>query len=174
LVVNGSYALRFFHFSGINLNDTNRISKHQDRFTLQDRTDLTLLFESYRREVLESGVNDSAEKKYAFGYFSNGVPINQLTRRVYAFSLDKFMGNPFDEKGAFFSFARKNRLLVETDRSGSYNALNFDQRDFRLRWVHACLRLTRFVLGADRYSMLMRYMGHISILLNQRPLFWED
>jgi hypothetical protein len=175
-MVNGSYELKFFHFSGINPNDPSRISKHQDRFTLRDRGDLVPLFKPYCRELLKNKeASGIAGKRYAFGYFSNGIMVSLLARRVYAFSLDKFsQPDPFDATGEFFTFARKRRLLSNTDRSDSYNALNFDPKDFRLNMVHLGLRLIRRVLGADRYTMLMRYMGHIAILHNQRPLFWRD
>lgn len=175
LLVNGSTELKFFHFSGIDFSDINRISKHQNRFTLQERGDLAPLFEAYRREVLKNGASDAAGARYAFGYFSNGVLITELARRVYAVSRDKFAaGDPFDANGEVYSFARKARLLSATDSSRAYGALNADLGDFRLKLVHACLRLARFVLGADRYTLLMRYLGYISVLRNQRPLFWRD
>ena len=174
-LVNGSRELRFFHFSGIDLNDLNRISKYQNRFTLQDRGDLGPLFEAYRQEVLKNEYSGSAGTRYGFGYFSNGIRISELARRVYALSLDKFAGlDPFDADGKFFSFAKRARLLSNTDSSSSYTSLNIDPGDIRLRFIHVCLRLIRLVLGADRYTMLMKYLAHISILRNQRPLFWRD
>lgn len=175
LLVNGASPLKFFHFSGIDLRDIDRISKHQNRFTLAERGDLAPLFEAYREEVSKNGYPASGGARYAFGFFSNGMLVTELARRVYSMSPDRFAGgDPFDASGEFFSFARKSRLLSDTDRSSSYGALDVDHRDFRLRIVHACLRLARFALGPDRYTMLMRYLGHISILRNQRPLFWRD
>src|SRR5882672_9012277 len=173
--VNGSSALKFFHFSGIDLDDIDRISKHQNRFTLRDRGDLAPLFEAYRREVRKNGSLAPTGARYAFGYFSNGVLITELARRVYAIAPGRFAGqDPFDADGEVFSYARRAGLLSKTDRSGSYGALDVDPGDWRLRLVHGCLRLVRFVLGPDRYTMLMRYLGYISILRNQRPLFWRD
>jgi len=174
-LVNGSRELKFFHFSGIELNDLNGISKYQNRFTLKDRRDLTPLFEGYREEVLKNEYLSSAGARYAFGYFSNGTRITQLARRVYSLSLDKFDGtDPFDANGKFFSFATRARLLSKTDSSNAYTVLNMDPSDIRLRFIHVCFRLIRLVLGADRYTLLMRYLAHISILRNQRPLFWPD
>lgn len=173
--VNGSHELGFFHFSGIVFADLNRISKYQDRFTLQERRDLVRLFEAYSEEVLKSGSASTAGARYAFGYFGNGARISELARRVYAMSLDKFAGcDPFEANGAFFSFAKNARLLSDADTSGSYSTLNISPDDFRLKFIHICLRLARRMLGADRYTMLMKYLAHISILRNQRPLFWRD
>jgi hypothetical protein len=173
--VDGAAALKFFHFSGIDLDDIDRISKHQNRFTLRERRDLAPLFEAYRGEVRRNASPASAPARYAFGYFSNGALVTELARRVYAMSRDKFSGgDPFDANGEVYAFARRARLLSDTDRSASYGALDVDPRDLRLRLVHAGLRFVRFVLGPDRYTMLMRYLGYISILRNQRPLFWRD
>ena len=172
--VNGASALKFFHFSGIDLDDIGRISKHQNRFTLQERSDLAPLFQAYRDEVRRNA-SPAPAARYAFGYFSNGALVTELARRVYAMSGDKFSArDPFDANGEVYAFARKAGLLSDTDRSSSYGALDVDPRDYRLRLVHAALRLARFVLGADRYTMLMRYLGYVSILRNQRPLFWRD
>ena len=174
-LVNGSSELKFFHFSGIDFHDIDRISKHQDRFTLRDRSDLAPLFEAYRTEVLGNGYSAAAGVRYTFGYFSNGVLITELARRVYAMSGDQFAGcDPFDANGEVFSHSKKARLLSKTDSSSKYGALNTDLGDFRLKLVHACLRFARLVLGADRYTLLMRYLGYISILRNQGPLFWRD
>jgi hypothetical protein len=174
-LVNGSSELKFFHFSGIDFRDPSRISKHQNRFTLLERGDLAPLFEAYRKEVLGNGYSAAADVRYTFGYFSNGVLITELARRVYAVSGERFDGSdPFDANGEVFSHAKKARLLSDTDSSSAYGALNTDLGDFRLKLVHTCLRFARLVLGADRYTLLMRYLGYISILRNQRPLFWRD
>jgi len=175
LLVNGSSDLRFFHFSGIDLDDVEQVSKYQDRTLLRDRSDLRPLFDDYRRSVIANGYAGSVSARYAFGFFSDGTQINELTRRVYAASLDKFVGvDPFDSGGAFFSFAREHGLLstARTGASGSRQVA--DPNDFRFRLIHGAMRLALRVLGADRYTLLMRYLAHVSILRNQRPLFWRD
>lgn len=48
--VNEEYKLVFFHFSGIAFDNINRISKHQDRYTLVNRNDLLNLFKDYKSE----------------------------------------------------------------------------------------------------------------------------
>jgi hypothetical protein len=176
-LVNRSCDLKFFHFSGIDFANINRISKYQNRFTLLDRGDLLPLFEGYRREILKNGLSGETKTRYAFGFFSNGDRITGLARRVYSISSDKLGGHdPFDANDAMYSFAKRNRLLsnFSIDNNDSHNSFNVDPDDFRLRFIYACLRLARLILGADRYTLLMRYLGHISILRNQRPLYWQD
>lgn len=53
--VNSDLPLVFFHFSGYHINEPNNISKYQTRYTFDERKDLIVLFENYRRIVLESG-----------------------------------------------------------------------------------------------------------------------
>ena len=52
--------LVFFHFSGIEPADMERISKHQNRFTLSQLPAVETLFVDYRRLLLENGLRDAA------------------------------------------------------------------------------------------------------------------
>ncbi len=173
--VNGKSRLKFFHFSGIDLDDIDRISKFQDRFTLRERADLAPLFEEYRRIVAGNLTAASREAPYAFATFSDGTVITELARRVYAFSMDKFSrSNPFDSSGEFYAFAKKARLLSRERGERTSAPTRLEPSDPRPRILHAFLRLALRLLGAHRYVLLMRYLGHISILRNQRQVFWRD
>lgn len=52
-MVNGVVPLTFYHFSGYNPADPSAISKHQNRFSLQESSSLKQLFDSYQK-LLES------------------------------------------------------------------------------------------------------------------------
>jgi hypothetical protein len=45
---------------------------------------------------------------------------------------------------------------------------DFSPRDRRVEAVHSLLKLALRVLGPHKYELLMRYLGHISILRNQK------
>jgi len=172
--VNGSAALRFFHFSGIDLGAREQLSKYQDRHSLVQRADLRPLFDGYRESVAASGVTESAKARYAFDYFSNGARINELTRRVYAAGLDKFAGaDPFDASGPFYAFARARGLLSASSGPPPV-VVRPDADDVRVRTIGLVLRALLRVLGPDRYALLMKYLAHISLLRNQRSLFWRE
>lgn len=173
--VNGTNELRFFHFSGVDLKDLGRVSKYQDRTSLSQRPDLQTLFAAYAAILRAKGAAATASAKYGFGQFSNGTRINDLTRRVYAFSMDKFRGvDPFDADGEFFRFAKRAGLLsAGADGTAAISGFPGTQ-DVRLRTIHWCFRLALRVLGPDRYVLLMRYVAHVALLLNQRPVFWRD
>ena len=66
-LVNGEPII-FFHFSGIVINDLERISKHQNRYSLHNRPELADLFFTYRELLMDRGLEQFAGKKYWFGY----------------------------------------------------------------------------------------------------------
>jgi glycosyltransferase involved in cell wall biosynthesis len=105
--VNGE-PLIFFHFSGIEADNLQRVSKHQDRFTLSGVGEARALFKDYRERLLAAGNRETRSWPYAFGSFDNGVAIPDVARRLYH-SLgswrDRF-GNPFctAESGSFFQW----------------------------------------------------------------------
>lgn len=173
--VNGASRLKFFHFSGMDLNDINRVSKYQNRFTLRERADLVPVFEEYLGRVSRNRNTGADLVPYAFGSFSDGTAVTELARRVYACALDKFaQGDPFDASGQFFAFAKRARLLSGAQAEHFPDSQAVEPVDVRLKILHVMLRLALYFLGADRYVLLMRYLGHISILRNQRPVFWRD
>ena len=75
--------LVFFHFSGIEPEDMERISKHQDRFTLSQLPAVEALFVDYRRLLLKNGLRDAAKWAFAYARFDNGVRIPAAARALY-------------------------------------------------------------------------------------------
>jgi hypothetical protein len=72
--------LRFFHFSGIAVDDVEKISKYQDRYKLRDRPDLKPLIEGYRQDLIEAGHQRLEGVAYAYGRFGNGVALPDVAR----------------------------------------------------------------------------------------------
>ncbi len=94
--VNGE-PLCFFHFSGVEMDYPDKLSKHQNRFTLTGRQELRPLFERYLSLIREAGFETSRHWPYAYAKFDNGVAIPDLARAFYL-SLDSAserFGNPF-------------------------------------------------------------------------------
>ena len=98
--VNGE-PLCFFHFSGVELDYPEKISKHQNRFTLADRPELRPLFDRYVSLIRATGFETTRHWPYAYATFDNGVPIPDLARAFYL-SLDSAptrFGDPFATAG---------------------------------------------------------------------------
>ena len=73
------------------------VSKHQNRFTLDDLGAAARLFEQYRDLLLNNGHEQAKNWPYAFGYFDNGAKIPDIARLMYhALGAErKKFGNPF-------------------------------------------------------------------------------
>ncbi len=107
--VNGQ-PLRFYHFSGFDARCTDDVSKFQNRIALPDRGPLRILFEIYRRMVIEAGHLELAAAPYAYGRFSNDVAIGRAVRRAFSVApAGAFAGSPFDVESGESLFAWLNQ-----------------------------------------------------------------
>ncbi|HET6845512.1 MAG TPA: hypothetical protein VFH29_01675, partial [Anaerolineales bacterium] len=111
----------FFHFSGMEMENLNVISRHQNRFTLNDFENLRPLFEFYRRTVELHGREKTRKWGYAFGRFDNGVEIPAPARRLYgglAHDLTNAFGNPFAtaSEGSFFRWMNQSAAPMDAPR----------------------------------------------------------
>jgi glycosyltransferase involved in cell wall biosynthesis len=73
--------LVFFHFSGIKPDDSNIFSKHQNRFFKENLGPLQELCDGYRSLVIGNKWKQYAKTRYAFGYFHDGRPLEDMMRR---------------------------------------------------------------------------------------------
>ena len=166
--VNDRFPLCFFHFSGIVPSDAAILSKHTNRYTLASRPDLTDIFAAYKAAVLANEDEGIAAIPYGFDAFSNGTIITRLARRVYAAHEAEFTGgDPFDSSGPFYRFANGAGLLAGKAKPLRATWHEFSHTDRRVGAIHRILRVALRLLGPNRYELLMRYLGHISVLRNQ-------
>jgi glycosyltransferase involved in cell wall biosynthesis len=80
--VNGEPAF-FFHFSGLDPHAPLGISRHQNRFRLDELGDLEKIFDRYRKLLFAAGYEALKGLPYAFAKFDNGVAIPELARSLY-------------------------------------------------------------------------------------------
>ena len=100
----GGEPLYFFHFSGIQPEAMDLVSKHQDRLVLSKLGAGEDLYRKYRHLLLEAGYADLIGWPYAFARFDNDVAIPPLARALYL-SLDSArdrFGDPFATEGKSF------------------------------------------------------------------------
>lgn len=94
--------LVFFHFSGIQPESLEHVSKHQDRFRLGDLGEAADLYRLYRDRVVDAGYFEALPWPYAFGRFNDGTAIPNLARALFhALPMEerRRFGNPFDTEG---------------------------------------------------------------------------
>lgn len=147
--------LALFHFSGLEFDRLEQISKYQNRFSLHELKDLRPLFEGYRDQVVAAGYRETIEWPYAFGGFANGVPIPADARRLYWSLGDRAerFGDPFavGRRGSFFAW------LNEEVQPGSGISRLWYQVYSRRPDVQ---RAFPDVFGADRHGFLTWVRGN--------------
>jgi glycosyltransferase involved in cell wall biosynthesis len=98
----------FFHFSGIDLDDIESLSKHQNRLAMGDRSELRPLFKEYRNLVLDAGYRTYGTLQYSYSSFRE-LPVQvppvarQLLQRVDPFG--RRWPDPFDVRSEDSFFA---------------------------------------------------------------------
>ena len=115
--------LIFFHFSGIQPGNLERVSKHQDRFILSDLGDAAELYRSYSDALIEAGFFTAQPWPYAFGFFAGGAPIPGPARAIYS-EMGKRrarFGDPFRRgEGSFFAWLNEPHTAGRSTGEGPF------------------------------------------------------
>ncbi len=91
----GGKPLRFFHFSGFDPLNPQPFSKHQNRLTLDTIGAARELALFYAERVIAHGLVNFRKIPYAFGSFSNRIPIPSAIRKLYREDADvRFAAGP--------------------------------------------------------------------------------
>jgi len=169
-MINGAFPLVFFHYSGYRPSVPDQLSGKLRVPQVLDEALLGLM-EFYRDRLLANEAKRHQDRPYAFANFSDGSLITLLARRLYSATLDRWESeDPFDASGKFFKAAKKAGILSGQDQSGRFSSNNLPVDDWRIKAINRLIFSLLKVVGADRYTMLMKYLSFISILRNQRQL----
>ncbi len=89
--------LYFFHFSGYNPDVPHVVSKHQNRFSMNELGATRRIFKEYAELLRANGYDLVRTWPYAYALFDNGVKIPQQARRLYLNlgNKKKKFGDPF-------------------------------------------------------------------------------
>ncbi|MFH1202029.1 MAG: glycosyltransferase [Candidatus Omnitrophota bacterium] len=91
--------VNFLHFSGVQLDNINSISKHQDRYLLKDIKHMSPIFDLYKEHLMSHGYEENRSWPCHFTFFDNGISIPDAARKIYweaGGALKSKFGNPFD------------------------------------------------------------------------------
>lgn len=162
-IINNEAPLVFFHFSGIDPSKANQLSKYQNRFTLEGRSDLKGIFKEYRNRLIDNGYFATICLPYEYDCYDNGDKIGPFARRMFATN-GSFTGSPFTTgRGTYHEFLKSKRLL-ERPSANKYTKEN----TFAMRGkLNAMLIFLSRTLGGNRYYALMKYLRHIAVLRKQ-------
>ena len=180
--VNQSTALKFFHFSGLDANNLEPISKYQNRFTLSRRPDLKPMFETYAALLFDHDYQKTISLPYGYATFDNGRTINSLARRLYPKASSRFHSeNPFQvSPNSYYRWLEVNALLGSTkpQKAKSKTFAKVDERfqgeyQSQFKLITHGLALVKRVIGLNRYLKLLKFLGFISSTRQQHYIFLE-
>jgi glycosyltransferase involved in cell wall biosynthesis len=87
-------ALRFVHFSGLDMRHEPTFSKHQQRFHLYNIGELRQLVDAYREAVSANDQDRYSGLAYAFDCFGDEEPLPEVLRRMYREDFDSERVSP--------------------------------------------------------------------------------
>ena len=169
LLVNGE-PLVFFHYSGIDPQNPQTVSKHQDRHNLDSVGAIVRsLFLDYCQRVIANGQEEYRTLPYGYATFRDGSPIPATVRAAYRVSAQLRQlaaGQPFDHSG----LAQSSAFTGPARLSGIYKYfLNRPADAGALRdFSHRCTTLPgylRTAIGVGRSAESRREPGWLLRLL---------
>ena len=93
--------LTFFHFSGFNPHNPDRLSKHDPRFVSDLPEPLRRLTGHYAERLLARGYGAAPSPLYAYGQFASGTAIPAFVRKMFRDWHALWEADPFDSYEAF-------------------------------------------------------------------------
>lgn len=105
--------LVFFHFSGFHPKKKNKISKHSDRFTMDEIGEAKALFEDYAKKVCSNEFEKWEKYHYAYAVFEDGRKVLDLFRTAYRKNITlqaKCGMNPFARSDIFYELHRQEMI----------------------------------------------------------------
>ena len=165
------FELRFFHFSGFKVNDSNSFfnTKHA-KINIKKNTLLHSLLESYNKKMCDNNFLTYKNIKYVYDYFDNDSYISRFERKVFEFLvsngyLDK-RNNYFSVDSKFYKFLKKNHFLTDNEmkKYDFVNTNNLRNGDYsaKEKMLKLIMKFLRFLIGLKNYLLLMRYLGYAS------------
>ena len=88
--------LRFFHFSGFDPSNQEKVSKHQDRFRANDIKGLSELLSFYARRLVANGHNTYRNFPLPQPFFSNGLSCDTVVRHAFRIAEERNLVFAFD------------------------------------------------------------------------------
>lgn len=161
--INNKFDLTFFHFSGINVNSVDVISKHQNRYTLSQRSDLKPLFDHYSNAVIENISSVGKLPSYRFIRYNNGKSISILARRAYFVVRNNF-ASPFESVATEKQFFEHLSKLRINEKITSNEMNDKEKISTSLSRLATLMKWVQVILGPYRYASLLRAFKYLSSL----------
>lgn len=168
-IVNGSFPLIFYHFSGYNPYDRDSVTKNQSLFTLANRPDLCTIFDEYTKCLFDNGYAETKDWTYKYSTFDNGVPINSIARQLFPLVSYRYP-HPFSTDNDSYYSLLSSRKLLNTNETSSLHKASTSHSTSRNSFGYLLAKLFKYsakLLGPNRYLQLMGYLQQASNVRKQ-------
>lgn len=165
-----NYDLIFYHFSGIDVNNIEKISKYQNRYNLSDRMDIKNLFLEYAELVKSNLATIGDLPPYRFFKYKNEAVISLIARRLY-FSHQNDFSSPFEsiEKSeVFINFLRSKGIY---EKSISNEIKDKKIANDRIEKLNSIIKLLIRLIGPYRYQSLVKAFRYLSSLSTIQQIY---
>jgi hypothetical protein len=155
--------LIIYHFSGLDVEDYDKICRKQTKYTLENKPEYTRLFKSYANALISCGAKKHRQMIYTYARFSDGTYIVPFQRRLMRGLLrDGYLlnSNPFIVEGnSFYHLLNKSNLIIR-DNQGKFAKLQKAYPNYKSMFDKANKLRSIFkkLIGIKRYYMIMRYL----------------
>jgi hypothetical protein len=152
--------LLLFHFAGYDIAKAESvIHKHHPEYIMDDFPELRNLFIWYRDALLANGFNKYISLPYKFNTFENGSFISIFQRRLYRRLIEDgdFFHNPFSAASDSFYSILKNNGLVSSTNTDKFKNKDVEQFKSKIAQLNFILKRVKYILGFDRYSLLLKF-----------------
>jgi len=163
----------FFHFSGFDFDEPAQFSKRQSRWPAGLLPELEPLANDYKRSLIRFDFKRRTSQSYSNDFFSDGVYVTPLVRRVYAVLYPGFHdADPFKSGSDIYKYGISQGLIGKSiDPERRLFAKDLAKYGAQVKLIDAMLRFALRILGPGRYFSLMRYLAYISSIRQQDGVF---
>lgn len=168
--------LFFVHFAGFDPNDEGVIHKNFISLTSNTYPYYQKLLSIYREETGKYSFADTKNITYSYDFFSNQVRIQPYHRRLYR-SLTEYYSfsfkDPFNSEGELYRIFQKNNLIDESTITFKVNEKSFEGFDKNVKRLNKLMILLKFLIGTNKYFLLLKLLNRYSRIENQAFLIDE-
>lgn len=160
----GALPLRFFHFSGIAIDDLDAVSRHQNRHRLPSVGPLRLLFEAYRLLLVQAGHAALSMMTPHYACFDDGTPIPAAARHMYrSAAIAARFPRPFATGPQSFLDWLQSPVSPQSDVSQLFAGIHAASADLQRAFpdavgADAMGLITYIVAAADLYGLSPRFL----------------
>lgn len=174
--------LIFFHFSGINPKNNQRLSKYTESFNGNLTSPLQNIIDHYLEQVKNNQISSLTKLKCHYNYFADGVLIPNWLRIAYRDEEEVWVKNPFLELpnylnkihglyGEFLNFPLTNlSVWLWNLRPDLQNAFDLSREENRQKYLHYILEHQQELQLEDFFvNPILTILGKEIKSQNQRP-----